>query len=498
MKEIEFSNEISISLENEVSYRLLVARVLRLSVQFDDAMHQMNLLPNLENHKKLKLIVDFRKAALYMENPKYSMEDRIEIVHPIIEEGIEVSKRINDLESLASFYNLKAAIHFDECGFINRNCIENREIAAEYYKKSMALFLSIKDTLNYHNVLNGYFKSAIVDTRSDLDSIKKLVMEYADKSTYFPNLTKSRSLLGQYYVRIKNDSLSFLRQTILEKNAMIDAVNKNADNTIGKLKLLYEFDSLKADINLNRDVIAQKDAMIKEKNRRITEDIIFSIVLGALSLILIFLFIKQKRLTKNMNTSNLALNESNYNYQLLIKESNHRIKNNLQIILSIIELDKVDSDTENEKLLSAISSKILTISALHKILDFREHNEKVDLKTYFNEIINYFEKLSKDKIIFKTDFTNLKIKSERIIYFGLILNELISNTIKHRCLEESIIIQVLKSDKSHIFIYRDNSDFGDFDKNSGIQLIEDLIKRSGGFDFLFDDKLGEYKFYFHE
>src|SRR5690554_2529043 len=141
LKSIENSKEIKASLENEVDYRLMVARVLRLSYKFDDAMNQMNLLPSLENHQELKIRVDFRKAALYIENSKYSMPERIKIVYPINDEGIRVSKELNKLGDLASFYNLKASMHNDECNLIQRNCEENKKVAIEYFKKSMALFL---------------------------------------------------------------------------------------------------------------------------------------------------------------------------------------------------------------------------------------------------------------------------------------------------------------------------------------------------------------------
>ena len=500
LKIVEKENALDItsSLKNEVDYRMMVARVLRLSYQFDDAMHQMLILPNMENEPKLKLEIDFRKAALYMENPKYTMEERIKIVHPIINNGIKGSKEIDDTSSLASFYNLKASMHFDECALINSDCAKNREIASEYYKKSMKLFKAKGDSNNYHNVLNNYFRLSIVDLRPELDSLKNVVLEYADGATYFPNLTVSRFLLGQYYAKIKMDSLNYFKQTILEKNAMIDAVNNNKDDAIGKMKLLYEFDSLKADIDLNKSIISQKDLMIVEKNRRIAGNIIFSIVLGLLAIVLIFLLIRQNRLAKKMRLTNLELEKSNNNYQLLIKESHHRIKNNLQMILSIIELDKEGNSKESELLLDSISSKVLTISALHKILDFREHNEKVNLKKYFDEIITYFVNFSKNEIAFVTDFSNPKVQSERIVYLGLILNEMISNTLKHRKSNDDIIIRVLKSENINIFIYRDNSDFKEFTKHSGINLIEDLIVRFGGTNLTFDSKYGEYKFYFHE
>ncbi len=499
LKEIENSEEITKTLENEVDYRTLVARVLRLSYQFDDAMHQLDMLPNLDNHRELKIKVDFRKAALFLENPKYTREERMKVVQPIITEGIKVSKEIDNLGSLASFYNLKASLHSDECAYVGQDCKKIKNAAARYYKDAMRIFLINEDTLNYHNSLNGLFRLSIAELSPELDSLKDLVLKYAESSSYFPNVTVSRNLLGHYFAYIKHDSLNYFKQTVLEKSAMIDAVNNNADNTIGKLKLLYEFDSLKADLNQNREVIAQKDLMIVEKNRRIMGNVFFSVVLVILSLILIVLFLKQRRLTRKMNVTNRALNQSNHNYQLLIKESNHRIKNNLQMILSIIELDKEGNNHKSQVLLGNISSKILTIAALHRVLNFEEHNQKVELKKYFNEIIEYFQDLSKEKVKFISDFTNLEIKSERIIYFGLVLNEMISNTLKHRCTKEDIFIQVQKTENSFEFTYKDCSEFPlNYDKHSGINLIEDLIVRFGGVDLKFNSRIGEYKFYFYE
>jgi two-component sensor histidine kinase len=498
LKGIEKPEVQKLSITDQVDYRMMMSRVLRLSGEFNDAMDEIEKIPNLENHQNLKLKVDFRRAALFMENPKYTMEKRIEIVYPIIEEGIKIAKEQNKELDLASFLNLKANMHSDECMLIQRNCEKNNRLAAKYYKRSMALFLANKDTANYHNGLNGLFRLSLAEKWPDLDSLRDLVMEFTDRSSYFPNVLASRNRLATYYIYIHNDSLNYLKQTVLEKNAMIDAVNKNADNTIEKLKLLYEFDSLKADLNLNKGVVAQKDLVIQEKNQKISENIVFSVILGFLTLISILLFIRQRKLSKKMNYSNEALQYSIHNYELLIKESNHRIKNNLQMILSIIELEKKIKNEARNNLLTSISSKILTIAALHRILDFKEHNQKVKLRKYFSEIIHYFEDLSKNEVVFSVDFANPKIQSERIIYFGLILNELISNTLEHRSSKHEIIIQVLKTENDYIFIYRDNSDFGEFTNKSGIDLIENLIGRFGGTKLEFNPKLGEYKFNFNE
>ena len=279
---------------------------------------------------------------------------------------------------------------------------------------------------------------------------------------------------------------------------MIDLVNNNADNTIGKLKLLYEFDSLKSSVITSKALVEKQDVEISEKNKSIQQTYLFSITLAVFLFLVIYFLVIQRKLTKKMNIANLELQNSNNNYELVVRESNHRIKNNLQMILSMLELDKGNISDEGIDVLTNISAKISTITALHRILDFKEHNQRVLLKAYFEEIISYYTDLSKNKINFITDFANPEIKSERIIYFGLILNEMLSNTIKHRKNQEEVIIQVLKDEDKYIFIYRDNSNFKEFTRNSGINLIEGLIKHSGGINYVFNPTFGEYKFYFND
>lgn len=498
LETMKSSAAITEKLSNEVKYRLMLSRVYRLTGKYKEAMSEINKLPKLSNDSKLKLDVDFKKAALYSETPSYSMRERMRLIYPIINKGITNAKALNEKGMLASFYSLKASMHQDECRYIHRKCKENTAIARKYYIKAMDLFLEVHDTLNYHNTLNGLFRLVYINRGADIDSIKNLVNSFAITSHYTPNTIVSHSLLASYYIKYKHDSINYLKEQLLSSNARIDGLYKNRDHLIDKMKLLYQFESLKQDIQQKKESVAQKNIIIYQKNRYIIVIIVFSVVLFIILALLVFMLIKQRRLANKNQLVRQELEVSNHNFQLLNKESNHRIKNNLQMILSMIALDMEKREKNQQQLLKNISSKIATISALHKILDFKEHNQKVALKAYFSEIIEYFNDFTQNKIMLSTDFANPKIRSERIVYLGLILNELLSNTIEHRKHKEDIVFQVLQTDKNYIFIYRDNSNFGNFKKNKGINLIESLVERFGGDNFKFDPKIGEYKFYFDE
>lgn len=486
------------TIEQKVNYTLLVVRVYRLSNKMGDAMDMLNTLPNLDKYPRLKLKVEFRRAALYSEGGNYTIEEQIKLVHPIIDQGIKTAKEIKDFDDLASFYSLKASMHSDECRYLNRNCVKNYEIARDYYKKAMQLFNKVKDTLNYHNVLNGLFRLELLDNTQKVDSLKILVENLTERSTYSPNIITSRALLAHYYILVKKDTIRQLQEMLKGQGANVDMVNKNADNAINKMKLLYEFDSLTTSIKHSKNLLDKQNTVIDEKNKSITQTVIFSVILVLLLAVLTYLFVRQRKLTQQVFETNGELKLSNNNYELLIKESNHRIKNNLQMILSMLELDKSQLDKGESDLLNRVSAKISTITALHRLLDFKEHNQKVMLRNYFDEIISYYSDLTKQKQDFTLEITNLEMESERIIYFGLLLNEMISNTLKHRRLEGDILIQVVSFEKKYIFTYRDNSNFESFTKGNGVKLIEGLIRRFGGTDFIFNPVLGEYKFYFNE
>lgn len=497
LRKIEKSEIASSSIENQVKIKTLLSRTLRLSERFDESMVELSEIPNLDQHPKLKLLVDFRKAALYSENGKYTFEERISLLYPLINNGIITARKLKDKGMLASFLNLKAAMHRDECTYLNQNCVENRELAKKAFNESLSLFSELRDTNNYHNTLNGLFRLSLDAVTDDIDSISEAITNITKQSNYAPNIITSRNLLGAYYKNHKKDSIKFLWEVVKARDEMINLTNKNTDNAIGKLKLYYEFDSLKSNISSNKKIVDQQNHIITQKSQQMRQIVFFGIALGILIIILIISIIRQRRLTKRLDKSNLKLKQSNNSYQLLIKESNHRIKNNLQMISSMLELDKSNANEQDAKLLFDISTKISTISALNSILDFTKHNQKISLPVYFKEIISSYQSLNQGNLKFDIDIYNIELRSERIIYFGLILNEMLSNTINHRGKKDEIVIKIIKIDNKNIFRYADQSNFGTYTKNNGISLIEGLVGRFGGENLTLNSQTGEYQFHFN-
>lgn len=167
--------------------------------------------------------------------------------------------------------------------------------------------------------------------------------------------------------------------------------------------------------------------------------------------------------------------------EILTKELHHRVKNNMQFIISMYRLKL--SKYMDEKLSSILNEIELTIqamSATHEMLYSKTNLAKIDTKEYFESLI---ERISKSfdlkEIKVKTDI-DTKLGIDASITLGIILNELITNSLKYAFKEGKgiISIQLYKKDKNYKFIYRDNGigfDTVDHTKSFGTRIITNLV-----------------------
>jgi two-component sensor histidine kinase len=173
---------------------------------------------------------------------------------------------------------------------------------------------------------------------------------------------------------------------------------------------------------------------------------------------------------------------------IIIKEMHHRVKNNLQLIISLLRLQF--QDIENDEFSAKINdsiNRIHTISLLHENLYSSKNIAKVDFFGYFNnlclEIIHSHQVKHNVNHCINIDVKEIKLKP--IIPLGLIINELISNSIKHNLSKTDLSIEISMKKKGEgilFFEYKDNGNWNQDDSHSsfGIQLIEIFTKQLNG------------------
>ena len=118
-----------------------------------------------------------------------------------------------------------------------------------------------------------------------------------------------------------------------------------------------------------------------------------------------------------------------------LAETHHRVKNNLQIISSLLDLQASQAkNPELELELAAIKSRIHAIHLFHQKLQKKTDNNNISLQEFIAELLSLIEKgqiKTTKRIDLKMSGDSLVVKSQRTVPLGLIFNELITNTIKH-------------------------------------------------------------------
>lgn len=182
---------------------------------------------------------------------------------------------------------------------------------------------------------------------------------------------------------------------------------------------------------------------------------------------------------KKTNNLEIALEEK----EILLRELNHRVKNNMQTIISLIRLqnDEIE-DAKINMLLSTIQNRISAMSHLHELLYRKDTITFVDAYEYFERIVYEIQQSFEHDIEVEYD-TNCTLSSESAIYCGLIINELLTNSFKYAFDEnESGFIKIVffKNDNEYSLLYTDNGKGYDstIKKESlGLILIETLTKK---------------------
>jgi two-component sensor histidine kinase len=222
---------------------------------------------------------------------------------------------------------------------------------------------------------------------------------------------------------------------------------------------------------------------------------------------LIFQFLKLNQYAEEKYVSLTdTLKIKNKEKTVLLQEVHHRVKNNLQVIISLLRIQS--RDITDEKYLNMHMNsinRVLSMASIHEKVYQSEDLSKINLKSYTSELINdLIASYSIDKSIsFTVESDVEKLNMQSLVPFALILNELISNSIKHgfSTVDKGVITIVICSIEDRITMeYSDNGTWIDNGKETsiGVILIEALTEQLNGTLIRTIDSGTHYVFNFEE
>ncbi len=202
-------------------------------------------------------------------------------------------------------------------------------------------------------------------------------------------------------------------------------------------------------------------------------ELLSQIVLGYLVVSYMVFVIESERSSYEQRL-NIALEEN----KILFKEVHHRTKNNMQVVMSLLEGQsfKID-DPKYKKMFETHVDRLKAMSMMHKNLYSNHSYEEVDIQAYLEEIAQNLQTYTEHSIL--TDIDPIRVHMKIAMNLGLIFNEAVTNAIEHAFDEKegTISISLKPEGRRYRLSIEDNGKGYDTTKSFqslGVTLIRDL------------------------
>ncbi len=410
-------------------------------------------------------------------------EANIALIHLESEDYNTAIERFKEANRIILKSNRKIAISqiYQNIGtcFLGINQFDS---AYYYFKKTIAIDKEIEYTLG---LSTSYLEIArLKEKKGEIDSS----IYYAKKSLALGSQTddvetKSNilALIGKLLYEKKKETESafylynyyLLQDSIMAESDLIQqfAIEQDAKIKSYKEQLLIE---------------KQKKELIESENKYQKKLILILSIIGVfmIAMIVIVSMINQKnqrlntelRENQDIIKNDLAIKNS------LLKEIHHRVKNNLQVISSMLSIQsQYINNPKFQEIINECKSRINSMALIHESLYRKDPNDITSFSAYLKNLIPQLiatYQVDESKIILKLEIEDINLSIDESVPCGLLINEIVSNALKHAFPNErdgEIFIQLNKKEDMIFLNIKDN----------GIGLPEDIDpKNHDSFGFL--------------
>lgn len=436
---------------------LRLKEVYTLKTDYDIAMEYtykaLELFEKTKNQKGIAQCYSHIGHLLYFES-------RYATGAEYCEKAIAIQQKLNAKEDLALSYYHK--------GFNQLFSGVDLEVALATINTSINLYKELGEygipmmaAVNWRGNIYKYmddYDAAIADYQANFDASKKMGLQ----RYLYPSLAN----IGHVYIMQGKykEALPYNLEAIdiMKKTGRIRSLWENYMHVstiyeaLGDYKLALYYSRLhtEAYVDFKDNAIrgleseaqakyetGQKNATIYYQNEKISQQkktqILYIVLAGLLAFILFgLLYYYQKR--KKRNQELLALNGQldikNKQNELLLKEIHHRVKNNLELVKSLLALQSAQlEESATKDAMIASQNRVQSMGIIHQKLYQGENLGSIDMKDYFvnlgEGILDTFN--AEDKVKIECAMETLELDVDTAVPIGLIVNELLTNALKY-------------------------------------------------------------------
>lgn len=370
----------------------------------------------IELCKKNNFEIDLADA-LVNQGITFTYQHKPKAAEANFNQAIEIYIRKGYPEGLGAAYNSLAKIYSDR---------KNFRMAIHYFEKSSTNFKQYRNDFNLISAYNGLANCYMELERYDL------AKEYALKSLKLSKETgaKEREVyvhetLSRIYFALGDYKKAY--QSLNEYTILSDTIfTQEKSDALAEMQARFEVKELK----LKQQ--AEEESHLWQLI--ILAAIIFIVLL--MSALLYFLFRDKKRINALLEQKYIMTQANLEQKEFMMGEVHHRVKNNLQIISAILNLQSRElKDPESIQMIDASLNRINAISMIHQKLYQSENIRAVQIGPYLAELVNdlitHFKKEVNNEIHLNSACDHLNLDIETALPIGLIVAELVMNACKY-------------------------------------------------------------------
>lgn len=341
--------------------------------------------------------------------------------------SMEQKKKLGQESSIGYCYQVLARAAYGRAKF---------DLAIKYLEQADKKFeiLENQDEIDRNN----FIRAKCYLAKGKLERAKNLLVGIEE--VYLDRFSKTEQAefyetLSAVYQRMNDLKLAndYLRIT-LKLRKEIDV--KNDKKIVGEFVDFIETE----EVQLNEKIQNLKNKQEKEKlelqiqSDKEKEVWIYTLFLVSILCLVLIIMVIANAYRKNRKT-NRDLSHSIEEKKILFKEVHHRVKNNFQIISSLLNLQHgIEEDEHGKKVLVDAQGRIQSMSLVHEMLYRKNEVKSIDFKSYAEELVGSIVKSIGNndvKVEYFVQANDETLDLELAIPIGLILNESITNSVKY-------------------------------------------------------------------